>query len=68
MDQPTIHCSFHSKIDCFEVECQREHLGLSKRRPRPKPDAIPTVVFRPVTVELPLQKRRGAYEICEKPG
>ena len=81
-DGPTDHsvlCSCHFEVQCFEAEMKlAESLGVeSKKKPRLKPDAVPTIFQRLVSKrpsrdnvtepEQPKKKRpRVAYEKREK--
>ena len=80
-DGPTDHsvlCSSHFEEHCFEADMKlAESLGVeSKKKPRLKPDAVPTLFQRPVSKrpsmeavaepELPKKMRRVAYEKRER--
>ena len=81
-DGPTDHsvlCSCHFEEHCFEAEVRlAESLGVdSKKKPRLKADAVPTLFQRPASSkrpsmdavaepEQPKKKRRVAYEKRER--
>ena len=76
--EPTKHsvlCSMHFEADCFEpYSVLSQSMGLSKKTPKLKPDAVPTIFRRPKRpatgdpegVDPVPKKARSAYEKRER--
>lgn len=77
--EPTEHsvlCSDHFEDSCFEQDCKLSiAMGLGKRKPRLKADAIPTLFDKPESLKRslvpaedaqPKKKARSAYEKRER--